>query len=90
MFSSKILLITVGIGSFGNAILNRFLNTYIKEIRVFRMIKKQNAMRVTLNNPKVKLNFRDVPDCDRIEKVMCRVWYFFKVVTAKRVSFFKF
>ena len=55
MFKNKILLITGGTGSFGNAVLTRFLNTDIKEIRIFsRDEKKQHDMRVAYNNPKIK------------------------------------
>ena len=55
MFKNKTLLITGGTGSFGNAVLNRFLHTDIKEIRIFsRDEKKQDDMRHRLNNPKVK------------------------------------
>lgn len=55
MFSGKTLLITGGTGSFGNAVLRRFLNTDIKEIRVFsRDEKKQEDMRIDLNNSKLK------------------------------------
>ena len=55
MFKNKVLLITGGTGSFGNAVLNKFLNTDIKEIRIFsRDEKKQPDMRVELQNYKVK------------------------------------
>ncbi len=55
MFNDKILLITGGTGTFGNAVLRRFLNTEIKEIRVFsRDEKKQEDLRISLANPKVK------------------------------------
>ena len=55
MFINKTLLITGGTGSFGNAVLNRFLETDIKEIRIFsRDEKKQHDMRVKYSNPKVK------------------------------------
>jgi UDP-N-acetylglucosamine 4,6-dehydratase/5-epimerase len=55
MFKNKILLITGGTGSFGNAVLDRFINSEIKEIRIFsRDEKKQDEMRHKLNNPKVK------------------------------------
>ena len=58
MFSDKVLLITGGTGSFGNAVLQRFLNTNIKEIRVFsRDEKKQEDMRIELNSSKVKFYF---------------------------------
>ena len=56
MFKNKILLITGGTGSFGNAVLDRFLDSDIKEIRIFsRDEKKQHDMRVAYNNP--NLNF---------------------------------
>lgn len=55
LFKNKTLLITGGTGSFGNAVLRRFLNTDIKEIRIFsRDEKKQDDMRHRLQNPKVK------------------------------------
>ena len=55
MFKKSCLLITGGTGSFGNAVLNRFLNTDIKEIRIFsRDEKKQHDMRIEMNNPKIK------------------------------------
>ena len=61
MFDNKILLITGGTGSFGNAVLNRFLHTDIREIRVFsRDEKKQEDMRIRLANPKVKFFIGDV------------------------------
>jgi UDP-glucose 4-epimerase len=61
MFRNKILLITGGTGTFGNAVLRRFLNTEIKEIRVFsRDEKKQEDLRISLANPKVKFFIGDV------------------------------
>ena len=55
VFANKILLITGGTGSFGNAVLSRFLDSDIKEIRIFsRDEKKQDDMRHALQNPKVK------------------------------------
>lgn len=61
MFRNKNLLVTGGTGSFGNAVLHRFLNTEIKEIRIFsRDEKKQDDMRHLLNNPKVKFYIGDV------------------------------
>jgi UDP-N-acetylglucosamine 4,6-dehydratase len=63
MFKDKILLITGGTGSFGNAVLNRFLDTNIKEIRIFsRDEKKQDDMRHRLNNSKVKFYIGNVRD----------------------------
>jgi len=62
MFTSKTLLITGGTGSFGNAVLKRFLHTEIKEIRVFRRDeKKQEDMRIELKNDKVKFYIGGVP-----------------------------
>ena len=56
MFKERTLLITGGTGSFGNAVLKKFINTDIKEIRIFsRDEKKQDDMRKKLNNPKVRL-----------------------------------
>ncbi|MBC1185227.1 polysaccharide biosynthesis protein [Kluyvera sichuanensis] len=63
MFTDKILLITGGTGSFGNAVLERFLNTEIKEIRIFsRDEKKQDDMRKKYNNEKLKFYIGDVRD----------------------------
>ncbi|MFA1665222.1 polysaccharide biosynthesis protein, partial [Proteus mirabilis] len=63
MFKNKTLLITGGTGSFGNAVLNRFLETDIKEIRIFsRDEKKQDDMRKKYNNHKLKFYIGDVRD----------------------------
>ena len=63
MFESKTLLITGGTGSFGNAVLNRFLDTDIKEIRIFsRDEKKQDDMRHQYQNAKIKFYIGDVRD----------------------------
>ena len=63
MFKDKVLLITGGTGSFGNAVLDRFLNTDIKEIRIFsRDEKKQDDMRKKYNNDKLKFYIGDVRD----------------------------
>jgi UDP-glucose 4-epimerase len=63
MFKNKTLLITGGTGSFGNAVLNRFLDTDITEIRIFsRDEKKQDEMRHRLNNPKIKFYIGTVRD----------------------------
>ena len=63
MFKNKILLITGGTGSFGNAVLRRFLDTDIKEIRIFsRDEKKQDDMRHQYQNPKIKFYIGDVRD----------------------------
>lgn len=86
MFENKILLITGGTGSFGNAVLNRFLDTGIKEIRIFsRDEKKQHDMRIALNNPKVKFHIGDVRNYDSIEMAMYGVDYVFQAAALKQV-----
>ena len=73
MFTGKTLLITGGTGTFGNAMLRRFLNTNINEIRVFsRDEKKQDEMRNALRNPKVKFYLGNVRDYDSILAAMTR------------------
>ena len=68
MFKNKILLITGGTGSFGNAVLRRFLNTDIKEIRIFsRDEKKQDDMRKSYNNDKLKFYLGDVRDINSVK-----------------------
>ncbi|MEM7928073.1 polysaccharide biosynthesis protein, partial [Morganella morganii] len=67
MFTNKCLLITGGTGSFGNAVLDRFLETDIKEIRIFsRDEKKQDDMRKKYNNDTLKFYIGDVRDYNRI------------------------
>ena len=67
MFDNKVLMITGGTGSFGNAVLKRFLKTDVKEIRIFsRDEKKQEDMRIALNDPKLKFYIGDVRDYDSI------------------------
>lgn len=86
MFKNKTLLITGGTGSFGNAVLNRFLDTDIKEIRIFsRDEKKQHDMRVALNNPKVKFYIGDVRNYSSIEAAMRGVDYVFQAAALKQV-----
>lgn len=86
MFKNKTLLITGGTGSFGNAVLNRFLNTSIQEIRIFsRDEKKQHDMRVALNNPKVKFYIGDVRNYNSIEMAMHGVDYVFQAAALKQV-----
>lgn len=86
MFKDKILLITGGTGSFGNAVLNRFLNTNIKEIRIFsRDEKKQHDMRVALNNPKIKFYIGDVRNYNSIDRAMRGVDYVFQAAALKQV-----
>lgn len=86
MFEGKTLLITGGTGSFGNAVLNRFLDTNIKEIRIFsRDEKKQDDMRNLLKNPKVKFYIGDVRNIDSISKAMRGVDYVFHAAALKQV-----
>lgn len=86
MFSGKTLLITGGTGSFGNAVLKRFINTDIKEIRVFsRDEKKQEDMRRELNNDKVKFHIGDVRDYQSLYRVLKGVDYIFHAAALKQV-----
>jgi UDP-glucose 4-epimerase len=86
MFKNKTLLITGGTGSFGNAVLNRFLDTEIKEIRIFsRDEKKQDDMRHRLNNPKVKFYIGDVRDKRSVDGAMTGVDYIFHAAALKQV-----
>ena len=84
---NKKLLITGGTGSFGNAVLNRFLHTdHFNEIRIFsRDEKKQNDMRILLNNEKLKFYIGDVRDYKSIEKAMRGVDYVFHAAALKQV-----
>ena len=81
------LLITGGTGSFGNAVLNRFLQTdHFKEIRIFsRDEKKQDDMRTCLNDPKLRFYIGDVRDYNSIEKAMRGVDYVFHAAALKQV-----
>ncbi|HIP14804.1 MAG TPA: NAD-dependent epimerase/dehydratase family protein [Sulfurimonas autotrophica] len=86
MFNNKTLLITGGTGSFGNAVLKRFLNTNIKEIRIFsRDEKKQDDMRKIYNNPKLKFYIGDVRDKSSIKDAMRGVDYVFHAAALKQV-----
>jgi UDP-N-acetylglucosamine 4,6-dehydratase len=76
MFRNKTLLITGGTGTFGNAVLRRFLDTQIGEIRIFsRDEKKQEDMRTSLRNPKVKFYIGDVRNYDSLLPAMQGVDY---------------
>lgn len=82
----KILLITGGTGSFGNAVLKRFLDTDIKEIRVFsRDEKKQHDMRLAYSNEKLKFFLGDVRNYDSINDAMQGVDYVFQAAALKQV-----
>jgi len=86
MFNDKILLITGGTGSFGNAVLRRFLHTDIKEIRVFsRDEKKQEDMRIELNNSKVKFYIGDVRNYDSVCSASDGVDFVFHAAALKQV-----
>ena len=87
MLKNKTLLITGGTGSFGNAVLNRFLNTdHFKEIRIFsRDEKKQNDMRIEFKNEKLKFYIGDVRDYNSIETAMRGVDYVFHAAALKQV-----
>lgn len=86
MFKGKTLLITGGTGTFGNAVLKRFLETEIKEIRIFsRDEKKQDEMRNTLRNTKVKFYLGNVRDYDSILSAMLGVDMVFHAAALKQV-----
>jgi len=86
MFANKILLITGGTGSFGNAVLRRFLDSNIAEIRIFsRDEKKQDDMRKKYNNPKLKFYIGDVRDVDSVRTAMRGVDYVFHAAALKQV-----
>lgn len=86
MFKNKILLITGGTGSFGNAVMERFLNTDIKEIRIFsRDEKKQDDMRKRYKNDKLKFYIGDVRDLQSIKNAMYGVDYIFHAAALKQV-----
>ncbi len=86
MFDGKVLMITGGTGSFGNAVLNRFLNTDIAEIRIFsRDEKKQDDMRHLYNNNKIKYCIGDVRDMHSLRDAMDGVDYIFHAAALKQV-----
>lgn len=86
MYKDKTLLITGGTGSFGNAVLRRFLDSNIKEIRIFsRDEKKQDDMRHALQNPKVKFYIGNVRDKASVDIAMRGVDYVFAAAALKQV-----
>lgn len=86
MFKNKTLLITGGTGSFGNAVLNRFLATSVSQIRIFsRDEKKQDDMRKIYNNEKIKFYIGDVRDLPSIKNSMHGVDYIFHAAALKQV-----
>ena len=86
VFKDKVLLITGGTGSFGNAVLRRFLDSDIKEIRIFsRDEKKQDDMRHMLQNPKVKFFIGNVRNKESVDIAMSGVDYVFAAAALKQV-----
>lgn len=86
MFQNKILMITGGTGSFGQTVLKRFLETDVREIRIFsRDEKKQEEMRIALNNPKLKFYIGDVRDYDSLLPAMKGVDFVFHAAALKQV-----
>lgn len=86
MFKNKVLMITGGTGSFGNTVLKRFLDTDVKEIRIFsRDEKKQEDMRIALANDKVKFYIGDVRDYASLMQAMVGVDYIFHAAALKQV-----
>lgn len=86
MFDDKVLMITGGTGSFGKAVLNRFLETNVKEIRIFsRDEKKQDDMRTSFNNPKLKFFIGDVRNYGCLNSALKDVDYVFHAAALKQV-----
>ena len=86
MFKNKVLMITGGTGSFGNAVLARFLDSEFSEIRIFsRDELKQENMRISINNPKVKFYIGDVRNYDSLFDAMNGVDYVFHAAALKQV-----
>lgn len=86
MFTGKTLMITGGTGSFGNAVLSQFLDTDVREIRIFsRDEKKQEDMRIALNNAKLKFYIGDVRNYDSVAQAMHGVDYVFHAAALKQV-----
>lgn len=86
MFKDKVLLITGGTGSFGNTVLNRFLSTDVGEIRIFsRDEKKQEDMRISLNNSKLKFYIGDVRNYDSVFQALRGADYVFHAAALKQV-----
>jgi len=86
MFNNKVLMITGGTGSFGHTVLKRFLETDVREIRIFsRDEKKQEEMRIALNHTKLKFHIGDVRDYDSVCRAMKGVDYVFHAAALKQV-----
>lgn len=86
MLKDKVLMITGGTGSFGNTVLNRFLNADVKEIVIFsRDEKKQEDMRIALKHPKVRFQIGDVRNYESISRAMVGVDFVFHAAALKQV-----
>src|SRR3990167_8640411 len=86
MFDDKVLMITGGTGSFGHAVLKRFLTTNLRELRIFsRDEKKQEDMRIALNHEKIKYYIGDVRDYSSLQDAMVGVDYVFHAAALKQV-----
>ncbi|MBK9018685.1 MAG: polysaccharide biosynthesis protein [Sulfuritalea sp.] len=86
MFKNKVLMITGGTGSFGNTVLKRFLSSDVREIRIFsRDEKKQEEMRIALNDSKLRFCIGDIRDYDSINQAMKGVHYVFHAAALKQV-----
>src|SRR5690606_21818766 len=85
-FKDKILLVTGGTGSFGNAVLKRFLDSHLKEIRIFsRDEKKQDDMRKRINDARIKFYIGDVRDRRSVSMVARDVNFIFHAAALKQV-----
>lgn len=85
MFDDKILLITGGTGSFGNAVMKQFLDSNIKEIRIFHAMRKTRWHSKKYNNSKLKFYIGDVRDSQSVETAMRDVDYVFHAAALKQV-----
>src|ERR1041384_4034886 len=86
IFSDKVLLITGGTGSFGNAVLRRFIDSDLREVRIFsRDEKKQDDMRKRYNNPKLRFYIGDVRDPRAVSTAMRNVDFCFHAAALKQV-----
>ena len=86
MFTNKILLITGGTGSFGNAVLRRFLDSDLREIRILsRDEKKQDDMRKRYNNPKLKFYIGDVRDYQSVLSAVRGTDFIFHAAALKQI-----
>ena len=86
MFDDKVLMITGGTGSFGHTVLRRFLDTDVREIRIFsRDEKKQEDMRIALNHPKLRFYIGDVRDPQSVMNAVRGVDYIYHAAALKQV-----